>query len=528
MVSSILKEKVRMILKNKMLLILIISALVLIPLVTAISVYAIYKNNERKQNKEKIEQQVSQNETTNEEVEVFTVPTPPGICELAVNKLSTTVSQKIDDKSRKVSVDYSFKQDEEVDCLDPIKAMIDSLTSFKYDNGSEVNFPGPEITKDKIIFDLSEVKKLGKGKLYWLVQYDDNSNSIEIGSVEILGAEIRQPTTTPTPTTAPSLTKVKYEVKVLSLSYFPIKEGKLDTTILNNSWGEYNMTLAQVRQKVSATQSELISTLEEGSRYRAYKDVSAPIVVDYNIHSAKEYLAAVPISTKPNPWDGSVYMTDYRKILEDHGICNLVENQGVKEVWLWSYTGIGKSGWESNFAGKNGRDISNSDRDPGDMPICGKSYTVYEYNYGRGTSEATEDHMHQFEAIFNFVDSNLFWNKFVGYHPSNGSYSGDSNRRCGWAHYPPNGRHDYDWTNQNYVQSDCMDWNPDSLGKTTTMNCSRWNCDSRRFFIFWMQSLPGYGNTITYQGKQFKNWWGFIADFDNEMNKGQSLTFQQN
>jgi hypothetical protein len=57
---------------------------------------------------------------------------------------------------------------------------------------------------------------------------------------------------------------------------------------------------------------------------------------------------------------------------------------------------------------------------------------------------AVEDHTHQIEAILRYVDDNLFWNLFVG-----------SGGRCGWTHYPPNGRWDYDWNNANPVMSDC-------------------------------------------------------------------------
>ena len=101
-----------------------------------------------------------------------------------------------------------------------------------------------------------------------------------------------------------------------------------------------------------------------------------------------------------------------------------------------------------------------------------KTYTVYHYNYQRGTSEAVEDHIHQIEAVLNYVDGRdrtppeqwptlLFWGKFVGsdrthkiVHPG-----------CGWAHYPPNGEQDYDWANKRFVETDIEDWKPDGTGK---------------------------------------------------------------
>jgi hypothetical protein len=84
--------------------------------------------------------------------------------------------------------------------------------------------------------------------------------------------------------------------------------------------------------------------------------------------------------------------------------------------------------------------------------VLDRTYTVYHYNYGRGPSEAVEDHMHQIEAVLRYVDPELFWDKFVG-KPGEG--------RCGWSHYPPNGERDYDWANRNYILTDIEDWRPD-------------------------------------------------------------------
>jgi hypothetical protein len=133
-------------------------------------------------------------------------------------------------------------------------------------------------------------------------------------------------------------------------------------------------------------------------------------------------------------------------------------------VWLWGYHGGVLDLWESNMSGPFG-DISNSNRDPNDLPLLDKTYTVYHYNYQRGASEAVEDHMHQIEAVLNSVDGRdrtppdqwdklLFWGRFVG---------SDRTHKivppgCGWAHYPPNAEQDYDWANKRYVETDIEDW----------------------------------------------------------------------
>jgi hypothetical protein len=156
-------------------------------------------------------------------------------------------------------------------------------------------------------------------------------------------------------------------------------------------------------------------------------------------------------------------LTDYRRILSDIDIARWVRTKGVKEVWIWAYHG-GKVGlWESNMSSPHG-DVSNSDRDPSDLPVLNSTYTVYHYNYQRGASEAVENHMHQIEAVLNHIDGRdatpedewhkrLFWGRFVGSDKSHKIIRPG----CGWAHYPPNGEQDYDWANPRYVETDMND-----------------------------------------------------------------------
>ena len=94
---------------------------------------------------------------------------------------------------------------------------------------------------------------------------------------------------------------------------------------------------------------------------------------------------------------------------------------------------------------------------------------------------------------------------------------------CGWAHYPPNARQDYDWGNKRYVETDMEDWKPDGTGKRQRMNCDRWQGDSLKWFVYWMQNIPGAGNGMTYDGRPLRNWWIFIGDFDNAMKKRVKL-----
>ena len=143
-----------------------------------------------------------------------------------------------------------------------------------------------------------------------------------------------------------------------------------------------------------------------------------------------------------------------------------------------------------------------------DLPKCDKTYTVYDYNYGRAVAMALENHTHQLERVFSYVDNSLFWDKFVG---------NQNNPRCGWTHYPPNGESDYDWLNKKEVLSDCEDWNSDGTGEKKIVSCHTWsegeNCandEGYSFKVWWMQNMP-------------QNWWDFIGNFDKAVQLGEKL-----
>jgi hypothetical protein len=297
-----------------------------------------------------------------------------------------------------------------------------------------------------------------------------------------------------------------YDIPVLVVSYFPLKNDRIDRQVT----GDVDAALDTVRRHTENTTRQVIQALETGSIYHGYKDPSAQPSLHYQIVETIEFLKPLPTYDKPGH---QVPMTDYNAVMNQVDIRHWVEERDVKEVWLWGYHGGVIDLWESNMAGPYG-DVSNSDRDPHDLPVFSKTYTVYHYNYQRGPSEAVEDHMHQIEAVLRFVDPDLFWDKFVG-KPGEG--------RCGWAHYPPNGVQDYDWANRTYVWTDIEDWRPDGTGQKQRMNCTRWNCDSLTWFVYWMQNLPGANNTLSYRGRPLTNWWCFIGDFDEAMATGQQL-----
>lgn len=316
-----------------------------------------------------------------------------------------------------------------------------------------------------------------------------------------------------------------FHIPVLVLSFFPTNGELIDIRVT----GDWGAPLAETRAKTQRLTREIIAAREEGSRCHGYKNPAAQPSLRYSVVGELEFLR--PLPTLEQRGDRAP-MTDYHRIMSDVNIRDWVERRGVHEVWIWAYHGGKVDLWESNMSSPYG-DVSNSNRDPHDLPVLDRTYTVYHYNYQRGASEAVENHIHQIEAVLNAVDGRdhtppalwtnlLFWGKFVG---SDASHK-IIRPGCGWAHYPPNGERDYDWANPRHVETDIEDWHPEGTGRKQRLNSDRWGGDSLKWFIYWMQNLPGAGHDLRLDGKPLRNWWVFIGDYDTARREGWKLVAQ--
>jgi hypothetical protein len=311
------------------------------------------------------------------------------------------------------------------------------------------------------------------------------------------------------------------DIPVLEIRYFPLAA---DGVTLDPQETTYDYTLPQIRSRVDDLSAQLVKALEQGSVF--VNDPTRTPSLHYSIHESRERLLAVPKSSLYRRYP------DYFAILDGAAICDSVDTRGVKEVWIWMYHTESTVIDESNMAmGRKSRrfwnygdygNVSNSYRRK-DMPVCQSSYTVYDYNYSRGLGEALENHGHQIDSVFGFVDDrSLYWSRFVKPY---GKTDGTVNH-CGWTHTPPNAALDYDWTNTTIVASNCSDWHPDGSGRVEQVSCQSWGCrgDSGASFKVWlMQRMPGHDNRLSFDGKPLRNWWEFIGDFDAALATAKSL-----
>ena len=342
----------------------------------------------------------------------------------------------------------------------------------------------------------------------------------------------------------------KAVMPVVAVTIVPTVDGEfVDLSQIPEAGGRPQEWLSGKVQDVldytSKLSARLKYMLEERSRFRGYKDAAAQPYLGYQVVAHYVLYESIPVTNSRLPPDPAKPYVDLFNIMERISGQSRVEQDGVKEIWLWAYTGEKVSGlWESNMSSPTTGDISNSDPFGGDLPIYSRTYYVYGYNYQRSQAEALPNHGHQLERQRSYVDQRrsgnggLFWGDFVGMSDRNWPSGQPMNLgRCGWTHSPPNTNGNYDYLNQTLIDSDCEDWRPDGSGARRPVNSAyfgslvyNWPDNSSipqkaetQFYLWWMQNMPGDGNAIAYGASTMENWWRFVADWDGAISGGLGL-----
>ncbi len=341
-------------------------------------------------------------------------------------------------------------------------------------------------------------------------------------------------------------------IPVVVVRFLPTRDGvNLDTLKMPEFYSIAPRTLAQVKGTTGTHTERLKFMVEEGSRFRGYKNPNARPSLGYQVVDILTFYQHTPAGPfyRDTAFGVRAYYLDYTSIMEAINGRDYVENRGVKEFWIWhgyfdgdfpSYqlyhdqmnVADARALQESNMSSPTTGDISNSWRFD-DLPLYNRTYTVYEYDIGRTQAEAMENHCHQMEALLSTC-SGLFWPLFVGRDALGNHTTG----RCGWTHMPPNTTKHYDWYNPAVVMSDIEDWRPDGLGARTLVGTNTWESvpyawpggadlvperGQSQWKIFWFQSMPGFLNGIPNGNQSIPNWWQYVAEWDQAMTAGIRL-----
>jgi hypothetical protein len=351
-------------------------------------------------------------------------------------------------------------------------------------------------------------------------------------------------------------------VPVLIINYFPTYDGlHHDQSVGPTDFWSGSLpvvSLDAVRVKVMEDFIVSKQIIEYGTRFRDYGSGN---VDPYICMDVVKYINVYEINLVP--WRNNLKTIDYHKLFRRLGIEDLVIGHGIKEIWMSIFPknaipSVIANGYddpstyydypESNMSSPTTGDISNSWRDPYDLPVYSSTYVVYGHNNHRGVDTFLHNRGHQIEAQMLYIEKNkvpgkhLFWNQFIGY--VNGVYT----QRCGNTHFPPNGESDYDYVNPKIVNSDIQNWIPEG-GQKSPVNVDTWtkikydidmrvnrfgfymdnyhNDSHTKWLLYWFQSIPGQNNNIPYQrdGKTYmlNNWWDLFYNWDDAINNNLTL-----
>jgi len=343
-----------------------------------------------------------------------------------------------------------------------------------------------------------------------------------------------------------------WEIPVAIVAFLPTADGiNIDVSKIPLFFNLEPRSLSQIESDILNIFRRKKMAIEQGSRFRGYSDPNARPSIGYRIIEQIIVYDLIPAS--PHFEINGVQAADYFTVMTGLGLDSLVNNEGVREIWLTmdsfdigypSYDpavhDLKDRRWipESNMSSPITGDISNSFRLP-DLPILDHTYVIYGIAWHRSQAEAIHNVGHQFEAMFSHVNylqdlnTNLFWRNFVGQNNQNQFISG----RAGWTHMPPNTTDHYDYLNSRVVSSDIEDWRPDGSGTLKAVSVNTWAAHSHpwpgqqefgqrtetQWYIYWMQNFPGHGNQIPHGDQWMTNWWSIFADWDAAITSGLGL-----
>lgn len=352
------------------------------------------------------------------------------------------------------------------------------------------------------------------------------NNLAEVSYVPAVGIELSRTLplcADPTACLHPLTDGAVWSTPVLSIRFLPDADadGVVDRETTN-----YAGSVDDLRSRIDDLETRNAWWSTEATRYRGHSDSDAVPSMGFEITGELEFTDSPPLG-EPQPSSPGVFFPDYESILSEAGICDWVDNRGIREVWMYTHHHGDLEPTGSKLSSGVG-DISNSFRFD-DMPRCAMPYTLYNFNFTRDLDVMLLNRGHQIEAMFREKDPELFLVDFVGGEPPFTSPA-----RCGNTHWAPNSVTEFVTWDPESVRSDCADWQPGG-GAEETVSCSTWFAaaygDSTcfadggvAFLVWWMQNLPGHDNGLVAGDRALTNWWQPVARLETMQDAESWLT----
>lgn len=466
--------------------------------------------------------------------------------ELKITKLQVNVmSDKIDSLYKRIEI-VSTK----------ITELTSDLNSKFSQLSNQISSDKTELTKS--VSDLiSQISEYQKELLELTKQINNVKNSIiQSQGFEIIPVDSRLQTKNNGVITVP----------VVIINYLPTSDGVyLDRYKTHNAtvaWDDiHKLTLKRANDKILNDKIVEKKCIEEGSRFRDYGTnivrpyVNVNVVAYINVYDIK----LLKVGTRSmdttmfdsddrinNPVTVDWYNIDFYDLLTKVNIKHYVNNLDVKEVWFTSFSrevgvnsyNVFESSMSPAITSPDPANISNGGMNNTDLPRLDKTYVVYGFNGWRGVDTDLHNRGHQLERQLDYIDNTRFYYN---------NFAKNRNTIGGYTHTPVNTTTQYDYNNSNIVSSDITTWtstggvgvntnNISWLNKTYTFSNEmitpspfssgnvNWNTNSEvKWFIYWWQSIPGYNNTITHNGKPLQNWWDIFYNWDEAIKSKKKL-----
>ena len=314
---------------------------------------------------------------------------------------------------------------------------------------------------------------------------------------------------------------------MLSLRYTPDvdNDGVVDFDTTN-----YTGTVDELTERIERLETESAWWSTEATRYHGHTDPDAPPSIAFEVLGEVNYVSYPPLG-EPADDTGEVFFPDYGLIMQNVGICEWVDDRGIREVWLHTHHHGDLVPATSKLSSSAVGDISNSFRFD-DMPRCNNSYTLYNFNFTRGVDMMMLNRSFQIEALLNHNEEDLFLEEFVG----GGTPPFVESARCGSSVWAPGASDGYNSWETDVVTSDCATWAPGG-GTPVDVSCETWfeaaygspDCTfdgGVAYLVWWMQNLPGHDNGLTTaEGEVLTNWWEPMARLEQVQNNPSWLVF---
>ena len=236
----------------------------------------------------------------------------------------------------------------------------------------------------------------------------------------------------------------------------------------------------------------------------------------------------------PGIAEGVAY--DYIGMIKHYGFDKMRDKDELHEVWVFNHPACGM--YESRMIGDNAFWINSPGITKEQGAPCKELLSVMFCSYERNLACALESYSHRFEStmmkVYGWWDYEnratkadlTTWDKYTGYAKIYDKYEPGMSH-VGNVHFPPNGTHDYDFTNDTKVMSYADEWlydYPEIKEKNARLiNHDEWG-DHTGYMKWWLGHMPHFKGISPYDNK-LNNWWHYVVNYnaavalEKELNK---------